>query len=498
MKNIIVSCLFFCYIGLSNIAIAQESILYPSDVAYGLHFGRTVSAYGDYIVIGAPKGNVVANLGEAVYIFRKNAGNWLEEARLTATDSIIDQCFGCAVATYSNYILIGAPNDDENGKNSGAAYIFKNNGNGWAKQIKLTPSDPSEFQSFGSHVSLDGDYALISSTSDNINGQFNSGSAYIFKRNGDQWLQEAKLIPSDPTISAVFGIRVSIYGDYAFVGATRAYNDNNIKTGAIYVFEKIGNEWIEQVKLVSSDGQHGDVFSNPIATESTLFVAAAKAPGNNEYSKGVGYIFSKDGEDWIEEHKLIPYDEEEDQALWGWSFNENYAVLANANNPHSGVVHLFHKKNADWSEVKTLTASNGDQYDRYGGATFLANNNLIVGAYNNFYQDSDSVRTGAVYVYDLDLLVPDKEAESIEVSINLYPNPSTESLTLSINNAIVPIFKRLEIYDMNGRLLRYLSQYEFDENKGNWTIDISSLVSGAYIIRGISSKYVFSKRFVKK
>ena len=497
MKNIIVSCFFFCCFGLSNIMDAQETILYPNDVAYGLHFGRTVSAYDDYIVVGASGGNIVGSLGEAVYIFRKNAGNWLEEARLTATDSIIDQCFGCAIAAYGNYILIGASGEEENGSHSGAAYIFKNEGNNWVKQVRLTPSDSAEYQSFGGYVSLYQDYALISAAGDNIDGQITSGSVYIFKRNGGQWTEAAKLIPSDPTHSAKFGNRVSVYEDYIFIGAPHAYHDN-IKTGAVYIFKRIDNEWIEQIKLVSSDGQQSDGFSKPIATESTLFVAATKAPGNNEYSKGAGYIFSKNGENWVENHKLVPYDEkEEDRALWGWSFNENYVVLANANNPHSGIVHLFHKKNAEWSEVKTLTASNGDQYDRYGRATFLANNTLIVGAYNNFYQDSDSVRTGAVYVYDLDLLVPDKEAESIEVSINLYPNPSTESLTLSINNAIVPIFKRLEIYDMNGRLLRYLSQYEFDENKGNWTIDISSLVSGAYIIRGISDDYVFSKRFIK-
>ena len=49
---------------------------------------------------------------------------------------------------------------------------------------------------FGWSVSIDGDTAVIAAYGDNDNGS-DSGSAYVFRFNGSQWTQEAKLLASD-------------------------------------------------------------------------------------------------------------------------------------------------------------------------------------------------------------------------------------------------------------------------------------------------------------
>ena len=50
------------------------------------------------------------------------------------------------------------------------------------------------------------------------------GSAYIFKRNGSTWTQQQKLTASDGANEDYFGISVSLYGDYALIGA---YGDDD-------------------------------------------------------------------------------------------------------------------------------------------------------------------------------------------------------------------------------------------------------------------------------
>ena len=82
--------------------------------------------------------------------------------------------------------------DDDNGYKSGSAYIFKRNGSTWNQQQKLTASDGASSDQFGESVSLYDDYALISAYYDDDNG-FDSGSAYIFKRNDSTWSQQQNL-----------------------------------------------------------------------------------------------------------------------------------------------------------------------------------------------------------------------------------------------------------------------------------------------------------------
>ena len=90
--------------------------------------------------------------------------------------------------------------------------------NAQINEFKITASDGADFDEFGYSVSISGDYAVVGAFADDDNGS-SSGSAYIFKRTGTSWTQEAKLLPSDGAAGDEFGLFVSISGDYAVVGA---------------------------------------------------------------------------------------------------------------------------------------------------------------------------------------------------------------------------------------------------------------------------------------
>ncbi len=104
----------------------------------------------------------------------------------------------------------------------------------WLEQIKLTALDGAADDRFGFSVSIDGDYALVGAYGDDDNG-VNSGSAYVFKRSGTTWTEEQKLLAPDGAAGDCFGFSVSIDGDYALAGA---YNDDSGK-GSAYVFKKL-------------------------------------------------------------------------------------------------------------------------------------------------------------------------------------------------------------------------------------------------------------------
>jgi hypothetical protein len=75
---------------------------------------------------------------------------------------------------------VGADSDDDNGPDSGSAYIFKREGTNWIEYTKLIALDGSAGDSFGyKYISINGNYAIVGAIGDDDYGD-NSGSAYIF------------------------------------------------------------------------------------------------------------------------------------------------------------------------------------------------------------------------------------------------------------------------------------------------------------------------------
>ena len=104
--------------------------------------------------------------------------------KLTASDGAADDRFGFGVGLYGDYAIIGAFGDDGvSMTESGSAYIFVRDGTSWSQQAKLTASDAAQNDAFGRVVGIYGDYAIVGSHSNDDNGT-NSGAAYIFVRDG--------------------------------------------------------------------------------------------------------------------------------------------------------------------------------------------------------------------------------------------------------------------------------------------------------------------------
>ena len=65
------------------------------------------------------------------------------------------------VSIEGNTALIGADYDDDNGLDSGSAYIFTRSGATWTQQQNLLASDGAAEDLFGNSVFISGDTALI-------------------------------------------------------------------------------------------------------------------------------------------------------------------------------------------------------------------------------------------------------------------------------------------------------------------------------------------------
>ncbi len=164
---------------------------------------------------------------------------------LTASDggisSPIGDRFGISVAILGDTVVIGAYRDDDNGSNSGSAYIFDRNNSGlnkWGQVKKILPSDGAYDDEFGHSVAVSGNTVVVGAYLDDDSGS-NSGSGYLFDRNdggGNNWGQVNKILASDGAAGDQFGISVAISGDTVVVGANLD-DDNDSSSGSAYIYE---------------------------------------------------------------------------------------------------------------------------------------------------------------------------------------------------------------------------------------------------------------------
>ncbi len=269
----------------------QKVKLVADDTTAGDAFGQSIALSDDIIVIGAPRDDDKGNDSGAVYVFTKSGTNWIQKAKLTASDGAAGDVFGISIALSGDTIIVGADLNDEKALNAGAVYVFTRSGNIWLQQAKLMAADGADTDIFGVRVALSGDTALISARrdDDDVMG-VDSGSAYIFTRTGTTWQQKAKLAASDGAADDRFGRSVALVGDHAVIGAM-FQGDNGEKSGSAYIFSRSGNMWHEKAKLLAKDGAAGDAFGWSIGLSGHTAVIGATRDDDNGDNSGSAYIF---------------------------------------------------------------------------------------------------------------------------------------------------------------------------------------------------------------
>ena len=95
------------------------------------------------------------------------------------------------------------------------------------QHAKLNPEGGGAWRDeFGAFVDIDGDYVIVGMRAHPNPSE--QGAAIIFFRQGDNWIQQQKITSSDGEDMDVFGTGVAISGDYVAVGAPYE-NETDIK-----------------------------------------------------------------------------------------------------------------------------------------------------------------------------------------------------------------------------------------------------------------------------
>lgn len=332
-------------------------------------FGKAVSVHGDVLAVGTPRRDGVFEDEGAVYVYRFDGADWLQETKLLGSGSALRSRFGKDVAVWGDTLAVGAAGQDAQ---RGVVYVFRHDGTSWVEEAVIRPDDPFAHEDFGVSIAMGEDVMVVGADREA------TGAAFVFRRGAGGWTQEQKLTPSDPTPDQRFGLSVDLDGDTIVVGAYR------IGHGSAWVFRHDGTGWSEEQRLDPPDGADFDRFGWSVAVDGDVVAVGAVADDDHATNSGSVHLFRHDGTGWAHETKLLP-----SHGNIGGSFGNDVSVLGddlavgafgdNVEGRESGAVYLFEREAAGWEESLQLRAPTERSFDRFGEALELDGQSLVVG-----------------------------------------------------------------------------------------------------------------------
>jgi len=403
-------------------------------------FGFSVSIDGENVVIGAYEDegiNGQPGAGSA-YVFNNSGGsNWEQTDKLKARDAWNDQNFGNSVSIFGHYIIVGAEHDIELDHWSGAAYVFRYDipTSNWVQQNKIFSEDGEINDSFGHSVKLFGTTAIVSAIGADDNGD-NSGSAYIFRSIiNENNLPILSVTP--PTFdlssgSTTIDIQINNNGVidmdwYAYsldpwlqiIGDSSGINSGTITIsvdenlycpregrimvrapGAIhsprevFIHQEAGIITSE-VNITPSSLNSYDHFGWSVDVDGEYAIVGAPQDSEHGQNAGAAYIFKRDGCcSWLLKAKLRLNNPEVFDELGISVAISGDVALVGIRGGNSA--YIFEKPAGGWqnmTETARLFTSPGAYYNGFGESLDISGENVIIGAYANngvfFYERPD-------------------------------------------------------------------------------------------------------------
>ena len=235
-----------------------------------------------------------------------------EPVRIVASDGNANDRFGASIAANASLVAVGAPDADINGVEAqGAVYLFVRDSDCTLREVaKLVASDGGSGHRFGTSLAVGDDMVLVGATGAR-GEQAGHGAVYVFTRDGDRWIQADKLYAEDGFTNANFGAAVATDNRTIMVGTPQASGEfgppGSYIAGAVHVFEKRRGDWQQIAELRADRSSFMEAFGASVAVRDR--VALVGAPGHRD-GEGAFYLFQRDDDDdddgWEEEDRERP------------------------------------------------------------------------------------------------------------------------------------------------------------------------------------------------
>jgi hypothetical protein len=407
----------FLLAALAVAASGEQSRVTPPDGVSGDTFGTSIAIDGSVMLVGAPNHDTDGYLSGAVYCYQLQDGAWVFSQALVHPDLEAYDAFGSSIAMEGDMAVIGAPQGNGAVADSGIVSTWFNIKGVWYHLDDLSPSDAEPGDRFGTAIDLDGNFLVVGCQLDDANGPA-SGSAYVFRRNQELWLQMGHLLPSGGQPYSWAGRSVAIDNGFAIVGAYVESVDEVPAAGAAWVFEHLDDDsWVERERLTADDPAAGDYFGFSLALEYPRLAIGSILNDGTQEDSGAVYLFEAPTWGFEQTQKLLPPDD-------GGEFG--YSIVMHGVDLHIGAVYHPGEGAATGAVYRYRSASQGVSWEGkwlpqsgqdecfFGASLSTDGSRVAVGAPR---EHGDEPMTGGAYVFPATSSCPGDLDGSLKVDV---------------------------------------------------------------------------------
>jgi len=214
-----------------------------------------------------------------------------------AYSTVAGDAFGYSAAISDTHAIVGARyEDDANGSNAGKAYIFDMSDGSLLYTLDNPFDDGSNANDyFGQYVAITTTHALVAAPGKSIDGNNNSGKAYVYDLSDGSLLYTLDNPNAYGTTENDFYAYngIALNDSYAVVGAAFEDQAGNTDSGKVYVFDLSDGSLVNTIDNPNTySTAQGDYFGYAVAINDTHILAGAYAEDDaGGLDSGKAYLF---------------------------------------------------------------------------------------------------------------------------------------------------------------------------------------------------------------
>lgn len=322
-------------------------------------------------------------------------------AKLAPADGAAGDLFGCALDLDDEgqrlTAVIPSLLDDDRGRDSGSVYVFERQGEGWRQTAKLVASGSAAGDVLGFSVAVDRGLLVAGAPKADRAGT-SSGAAWLFRRAAGGWVEQGVLLPPGVEAFDQLGHAVAASAGAVALGAP-GDDDQGTVAGAVYLLEGAG---LEGVTKLTAPGSEGSGMGFSLAFDSDRLVAGAPFDDRAGPQAGAAFVFERGPGGWELVAQLVAA-VRRPASLFGTSVStsgDRVAVgarLDDAAGANSGAVYVFRRIDGGFELEAVLAPAGLEAGDELGVSVALEGGVLVAGAR---FDDDTAPDAGAVYRFE--------------------------------------------------------------------------------------------------
>lgn len=367
--------------------------------------GFSVGIDSTFAIVGVPRSDTLQPNGGKALVYRRSGNSWVLDATIVPGNPSHNADFGWSVGISGDRAIIGAFTHAELPYITGAAYLFERVNGSWTEMAHFL-GDSAQESGLGASVAISGDYAVVGAALPPPPTFTGAGRAFVYRRDpaSGSWARDTILTASDQIDFIEFGTSVAIDDDVIVVGAERGVKGNAIIGGAAYVFRRNGTTWTQEAKLTASDAAYHDFFGASVAVSGDRILVGAHEQDDEGDAAGAAYVFARNSTTglWSQAQILTP-----DHSGAGDNFGRAVAIdggraligawLADGDESTTGAAYVYRMVGSWFELADTLFRLDGEYGDGYGASVALSGDCGVVGAVNDDINDAPNV--GSAFHY---------------------------------------------------------------------------------------------------